>query len=145
MSNVDLDAILDISLDDLEDLPEFKPFPAGTHLIKASFESKVVNDKPAVEFRMTMIETQEYTVEVDDAAKCKEGDETSILCTLDNEYGQGNLKKLAKPFGEMLGTSRLSEIVESVKDIECAVVTTLRKDKNDPDKKYTQDKEIVVG
>ena len=145
MSDINIDELLDISLDDLNDLPEFKPFPAGSHLIKMTMDKKEVNEKPCVEIKLVMVETVELAKEVSEDKKCVECDETSSLCVLTNEYGQGNLKAICKPIGEALGTSNLSEIVASVKDLECAVTTTLRKDKNDPDKFYTQIKQVTLG
>jgi hypothetical protein len=138
----DLDNLLDITLDDLEDLPSFEPFPAGAHQVLASFATKDINGKAAVELSLKLVET----VELDDstAKPPKAGDVSSTMFMLDNEYGRGNLKKCAAPFGEALQFSTIREIVEGVKEVECVVLTSVRVDKNDPDKKYLQVKEINV-
>lgn len=141
----DLDNLLDATLDDLEDLPEFKPFPAGAHRVTASFEQKEINNKPAIELSFKLIETIELAdPNTPEEEQCKEEDTANTMFLLDNEYGRGNLKKCAAPFGEAMSLSSLRDIIEQVKDVECVVITGLRKDKNDPDKKYLQVKELQV-
>lgn len=138
----EVDDLLDVTLDDLEDLPEFKPFPAGAHRALASFEQKEINGKTAVELTLKLLETIEQSDPQEEASK--PGDSCSTAFMLDNEYGRGNLKKCATPFGAALGFSSIREIIEGVKEVECVVVTSVRKDKNDPDKKYLNIKEIQV-
>ena len=135
--------LLDATLDDLEDLPEFKPFNPGAHKVSATFSQKEINGKQAIELSLTLIETMEL------ADPQQEPDAPGTSCStaymLDNEYGRGNLKKCAAPFGEALGFATIREIVEGVKDVECLVLTTIRKDKNDPDRHYLNIKEIHVS
>lgn len=138
----DLDNLLDSTLDDLEDLPSFAPFSAGAHKVLATFGTKEINGKSAVTLDFKMIESLELANPQDTMPK--EGDSAGTMFMLDNEFGRGNLKKAAAPFAEMVGSSGLRAIVEGVQDVECVVITSLRKDKNDPDKKYLQIKEIQV-
>jgi hypothetical protein len=135
--------LLDANLDDLEDLPEFKPFQPGAHKVVASFEEKTINDQQAVELSFKLIETLELSdpqAEVD-----APGMECSMAFFLENEFARGNLKKCALPFGAALGLGTIREIVEGVKEVECLILTTLRKDKNDPDRFYLNVKEIQVA
>ncbi len=145
MSNID--DLLDATLDDLEDLPEFKPFPPGAHKVEASFELKKINDKAAIELDFKLLET----VELSDPAlpeeeQSKPGDTSNTMFMLDNEYGRGNLKKTAAPFYEALGCSSLRELCETAKNIECMIITSIRVDKKDPDdvRRYLNVKEIQV-
>ncbi len=138
----ELDALLDVTLDDLADLPSFEPYAPGAHRVLATFSTKEINGKNAVELSFKMLECMELVNENDEAPK--EGDESNTMFMLDNEFGQGNLKKCAVPFAAALNISTIREVVEQVKDVECLIVTSLRKDKNDPDKKYLQVKEIQV-
>ena len=137
-----LDNLLDATLDDLEDLPEFTPFKPGAHKVTASFEEKEINDKQSVELSFVLIETLELADSQEE--KDAPGHISSIAFMLDNEYGRGNLKKCAVPFGEALGLSTIREIVEGVKDVECLILTTVRKDKQDPDRLYLNVKEIQI-
>lgn len=138
----ELDSLLDTTLDDIDDLPSFEPFPAGAHKVLASFEQKEINNHPAIELSLKMIETIELADPT--AATPKPGDTANTMFLLDNEFGLGNFKKCAMPFGEAMQFSTMREIVEGVKEVECVVMTSVRKDKNDPDKKYLNVKEIAV-
>lgn len=148
-----MDALLDETLDDLEDLPEFKPFPPGAHQVYATFEQKVINDKPAIELAFKLIETLEFANAQDATDEegnptTKAGDTSNTMFMLENEFGRGNLKKCATPFGEALGLSTIRQIVEEVKDVECIILTSIRTDKKDPNdlKYYLNVKELqVVG
>ena len=135
------DNMLDATLDDLNDLPEYAVLPAGAHQCLASFEEKEVNGKACVELRLKLIQHLELANPTTDKP-LEPGAECSMLFMLDNEYGQGNFKKLAKPFAAAMGLSSLRDIVEQVKNIEVAAVTSLRADKNDKDKFYLNVKEL---
>lgn len=138
----DLDNLLDATLDDLEDLPSFTPFPCGAHRVLATFEEKDINGNPAIELNFKLVET----IELSDAndATPKEGDTSNTMFMLNNEYGRGNLKKCAMPFGAALELSKIRDIIEQVTDVECIIITGLRVDKNDKEKFYLQVKEIEV-
>lgn len=142
MSDLNINDLLDATLDDLEDLPEFKPFQPGIHRVLASLEFKEVNSKQAVELSFKLMETMELA----DASMepQKEGSEASILFMLDNEFGRGNMKKLLKPFGESLGTGVIRDVIESTTNTECLIVTGYRKNKDDPSSPFMQVKEIRV-
>lgn len=137
-----LDDLLDATLDDLEDLPEIKPFTAGAHRCTLSFSSKEVNSKPAVEAEFTYLET----VELADpqAVAPKAGDKASSLFFLDNEYGRGKFKKLAAKFSALAGSSNLRTIVETVKDVEIILINSIKVDKSDSTKEYLEIKEVEI-
>jgi len=141
----ELDQLLDSTLDDLEDLPSFTPFPIGAHKVLATFELKEINGKNAVELNFKLLETLELAdASVDFDTYPKAGDTSNTMFMLDNEFGRGNLKKCAMPFGAALGFATTREIIEGVKEVECIILTGLRTDKNDPDKQYLQVKEIQI-
>lgn len=123
-SNIDL---LDSTLDDLADLPEFKIFPNGAHRCTISFEEKTVNDHPSVEVKLRVLETVELANSGDDPLA--PGDEGSILYMLDNEFGQGGLKALLQPLGAATGFSRLRQIMEAASGMTVKVVTKRRQNK----------------
>ena len=142
MSDDILGSLLDSTLDDLKDLPSFKPYPIGGHQVFVTFEPKEVNKKKGIEVQFKYISVVQL-VNADDVPP-EAGDECSIFCDLENEYGQGNFKAMATPFAEKFGTTSLRQVVEQVKAMECVIVTGLRSDKNDADKKYLQVKELAV-
>lgn len=138
----DMDALLDMELDDIEDLPEFKPFPGGCYAVAATMEQKKIGEHSCIELALKLVSVQEMVdpSEVPPA----EGDEASVLYMLDNEFGLGKLKVVAKQFAEFAGSEKLRDIVNAVKDVQCMVITGIRKDKNDTSKKYMDIKEIAV-
>lgn len=138
----DLDTLLDATLDDLEDLPTFTPFAAGAHRVLATMEGKEINNKPCVELKLTMVDVMELADP--NGAQPKVGDEANTLYFLDNEIGRGKYKAVASSFGKALNLSNLREIVEQVTDVECVIVNSITIDKNDPDKKYLNIKELQV-
>jgi hypothetical protein len=137
-----MNALLDATLDDIADLPEFKNYPIGAHKVLATFTTKQIAGKDAIELSFKYQECMGLADENDAAPAA--GDTCSTMFMLDNEFGQGNFKKCAKPFAEALGFRTLRDIIEGVKDVECVILTGLRADKNDKEKLYMQVKEIQV-
>ena len=139
----EIDSLLDSTLDDLEDLPSFKPFPAGAHRVNVSLSIKKINDAEAVEMSLVLLETMEMADA--QAEPAKPGDTSSVLFMLNNEFGLGNLKKCCIPLSEALETSSIRETIEAAQNVECVVLTALRADKNDKDKFYLNIKELQVA
>ena len=131
MSNTDfnIDNILDGTLDDLADLPEFKPYPAGTHRAVISFEQKVVNKHPSFEVKLKGIETVELPAG-SDAEPISAGMEGTVLYMLDNEMGQGKFKQLLKMLAGDDASKTNRQIIEDANNAEVLVVTTLRPNKD---------------
>lgn len=136
--------LLDATLDDLEDLPTYAPYPAGVHRVLATFTEKEGKDKAQlIELSFKALNTEELVDPAKDTP-IEAGDETSVSYMLDNEWGQKFFKKDALPFGEHFATRSLREIVEQTTDIECLIVTSLRQDKSDKTKFYMDVKEIHI-
>lgn len=138
----ELDALLDLTLDDIEDLPSFEPFTPGYYKVGITLDTKEVNEHPSVEMELKLLEVIEL---VDNTAKPPAvGDTSSILFMLDNEFGLGKLKAAVVPIAEALGVASIREAVDNCKDVECAVALTARKDKNDTSKMYQGIAELKV-
>ena len=131
MSDIDLDSILDSSIDDLADLPEFGIYPSGAHRVSIKWESKEVNKHPSMEMKMVMIETVELS-SPDTDEPVAAGTESSALFMLDNEFGQGAFKKIMKALAQACGTQKISETVEASNGMEVTVVVVTKPDKKDP-------------
>lgn len=138
----DLDSLLDATLDDLDDLPEFKPYVAGTHRVLATFSTKEINNK--VVFALDFVYVDCIELADTQEAEPKQGDTAGAIFMMDNKWGSGNFKMCAAPFYEALGLSNNRQLLEQVQSIECAIVTSIRVDKNDPDKKYLDIKQIAL-
>jgi len=145
MSEQSMDNLLDGTLDDIADLPEFKNFEAGAHRVTASWSLKEIdNHGMCPEVKFVLVETMEKADE--QAAGGAAGDECSALFMLDNEFGAGKFKANLLPFAEALGLTKPRDIIEAAQDVDCVIITGLRTDKKNPDKVYLDIKEIqVVG
>ena len=136
-------SLLDASIDDLADLPEFAVYPAGVHTVNIDWEQKEVNKHPSVELKMTLVETVELANPGDDKPLTA-GAEASVLFMLDNEFGQGNLKDVMKVLAGICGTSKISETMEAAKGLEVTVVVKTKPDKKDPDVMRMNIKKMLV-
>lgn len=128
---LDFDSILDSSIDDLADLPEFGMYPSGAHKVIIKWEQKEVNKHPSMEMKMTMVETVELANPATDQPVAP-GLESSALFMLDNEFGQGVFKRIMKSIAEACGTSKISETIEASQGMEVTVVVTVKPDRKDP-------------
>ena len=143
MSNqTDLDSILDSSIDDLADLPEFGVYPNGVHKVIIQWESKTVNNKPALELKMKAVETVELSNPAADKP-LETGAEGSVLYFLDNEFGQGKMKAVMKALAVSLGTSSIKETIEASGGMEVQVVCKVRQNK-DKTQSYTDVTKVIV-
>jgi hypothetical protein len=126
-NSADLDSLLDMDLDDLADLPEFKVFPAGAHRCIMKLEKKMIGTHPAWELGLKLQETLELT----DAAEVapEAGTESSVAYMMDNEFGQGKFKELVKPLAAHYGVTKVAEVVEQSNGAEVVVVTKVRQNK----------------
>jgi hypothetical protein len=141
-NQMDLDAILESSIEDLADLPEFVVYPAGVHSVTIQWESKTVNNHPCMELKMKAVETIELANPATDTPLTR-GTEAGCLFMLDNEFGQGAFKSIIKTLAAATGTNKISEAVEASNGMEVQVVTKVRMSK-DKSQSYTDVKKVLV-
>lgn len=154
---MDMDDLLDATIDDLQDAPEFKPFPAGIHKVIVKTEFKDVGDwKNVPNITLTAIETMELSDPNKDEP-VKEKDSTSVAFVfkrkdeadniVPNEFAQGQFKVLMQNLkdGGVPGNSN-REIFEAANGMEVLAVTGVREDKRDKNniKRYTEIKQFSV-
>lgn len=136
-----LDSLLDGSIDDIADLPEFAVYPAGAHRVIVNFQEKEVNGKSAVEMKMALVQTIEQT---DPTAQALEpGAETSVLYSLDNEFGQGKFKAVIKVLAAHHNTTSARATMEASNGMEVVVLTKVRANK-EKTQNYTDVVELTV-
>lgn len=138
---------LDETLDDLADLPDTKPWPAGAY--NFSMVVKRQKDKKgAYIVEMTHKETLEVVnANTPEDQLPKVGDKSTVFITTKkkdgttNEFGQGQLKLVLKPLAELYGTQSIGEIIEQCKGgADMAGVLTVQKSK---DEAYPDDKQGI--
>jgi hypothetical protein len=140
--DVNMDALLDGTLDDLADAPSFEPFHPGAHKVTIEIEGPiVVNKHPAFKLAMKLVET----VELEDKSLTPQvpGSAAEVLYMMDNELGQGNFKKLLGALNATFQAANNRGIIEAAKGTECLVITKVRPNK-DKSAFYTEVKEISV-
>ena len=123
-----IDNILDMTLEDLADMPSISLFPNGAHKVK--LETKIDTKKASVQMTMHYIEPLELADPT--SATPAAGDKNSVFFHLKkkdgtaNEYAQGALKAIVKVLQGSFGGSTTTEVLENAKDAEIAVVTKIR-------------------
>ena len=156
-TNLSFDDLLDGTLDDLKDIPEFKPFAAGAHKMTLKFDAtKKINEMPAIEVKLTIIESVELANPEDTPPA--PGDTSNVLYMLkkkddkgvvvDNELAQGQFKELMKALSPAFPDAKSNrEIMAAAEGYEVLGVTSIRenkKDKNDI-KRYTSLDTVLLG
>ena len=128
----------DEMLDDLADLPEVKPYPAGAHLAKMTItkkDGKVADGKKSPPSYMAAFEYVNV-LELTDPSKTppNAGDKAFVNIYTKkkdgtpNEFGQGQLKVLLAPISERTGLKSVNELLEATKaGVEVAITTGIKK------------------
>lgn len=147
MSDVNFD-LLDGSIDELADLEAFSPIPAGTHKVSIKWDTKAINEKPAVTMKMTVLETIEMASSTEEPPEAgKEADMAFILTKDDGEpntMGQGQLKEILSTLRETFGGDTGRETMEASDGAEVMVTLKVRASKNDPDQKFNGIKKLWI-
>lgn len=135
---LDMDSLLDATVDQLADTPEFKPFPTGTHLCVLTLEQRNKDPKkPAISWKLTAIET----IELKDAEKdqpVKAGDTCSGLFSFVkddgtvNELAQGQFKEIMRPLSGHFKTASNRDTLAAVAEgVTVAVTMSQREGKKE--------------
>lgn len=140
-TSFDLDQLLDGTLDDLADAPEYRPWPAGTHrfTLKLEFDTKV---KSVIYAKLKLLETIE---QVDSEEKPLEvGAEANLRYDLSNEYAQGNFKRILVAAAAHFGAKKNSELIQEMNNVECLGITKQIVSKKNKDAVYTDLVELQI-
>lgn len=131
MSNID--NLLNVSLDNIDDLPSTSAWPIGAHQAKVTMELNVKKaDNPSIIVRATLLATEEQADP--EATPSKPGDQYTWFYSLlkkdksVNEYAQQQLKTYfgvpATEAGLLDGGASLGTLVEAYKDGVEMLLTT---------------------
>lgn len=146
--NVSMDDLLDGTLDDLADMPEFKPFAPGAHKLKLNFTQKTINEAPSIELKLTVIESVELS-NPDDTPPAV-GDTTNVLFKMKtkgddgklvrNEMAEAQFKKLLTDLAPAFPEAKSNrDIMTAAEGYEVLGVTGIWENKRDKNniKRYT--------
>lgn len=145
---IPIENLMDASLDDVADLPAFEIPPKGHYKLRLEKFEQVTtsSDKPATSMRIVVVSTLELTNKSE--APIKDGTKFGPLFMMDNEFGQGAFKQVAKAFAKGLGmvSPKVSEIM-ALTNIEFTAAVGQRQDKNDKERFYPTlaNIEVVAG
>lgn len=144
----DIESLLDANLDDLADMPEFKPFPVGGHKVTIQWDYSELKEKKIIKLSATYIEPVEIA---DGATPPAAGDKTTVTFFLRkkdgtvNEFGEGQWKAMLEGLSERFpGSAR--EIMDASNGAEVLLITKQQIDKSDKNdiKVYTKFEKIAV-
>ena len=149
----DMADILDGTLDDLADIPEFKPYPNDAHKVTITMERRQEGEgkdtKDSVFVKMTAIETVEL-VTPKASPEDEKGDlpleagaVATVMYNLKNEFGQGQFKELMKAYAGIHGNKPLKDLMVDAQNSTAVVVTKQRQNK-DKTQTFTQIENIVL-
>jgi len=136
----DMDSLLESTIEDLADAPEFRPFVQGAHVVDLTLsrsdkiDEKTKKPEPVFLCKIKLVETQEQTDPTE--APLEVGAETTIRFRMDNPYGEGDFKKVAGEIAAHFKCANVREVLEAAKNLRCLVVTTNRKGKKRDDGTY---------
>lgn len=136
--------MLDMSIDDIDDLPSFEIPVNGIYTMKFSVALKVVKDKDCVEANFEVLECNEQNDP--EAVPTKPGTKFSILFMLDNEISLGKMKELLLPLAAHFDERNMLKLItDTCKDVIIAAKVKRRADKNDADKFYADVSGVTVA
>lgn len=142
--------LLDATLDDMKDLPQWITFPAGVYKVKPSVKmekKKVKNEEVTViTVGATLLEVREINNKEEVAPEI--GAVTSVAYNWENEYGQGGLKNLLKPIGAATGAAKVTDLLELLNTADSVLlVMGVREGKaqdNKPAAKFQQFTDLIL-
>ena len=148
--NNDIDALLDGTLDDLADIPEFVvPNPGSWIAEIISFETKEINKMKSPELKLKfteLIEAADESLEPQ-ALPLEAGTLYSFFYEdgKPNEFAQGSFKEIIAALKPVVGGDKNSEVMANSKGAMVAVTTGVRLDKKDSTKRYLQIKQLTAA
>lgn len=129
---VDFDKFDSLNIDDIEDVPGFGAWPAGTYTAKLTLTKKEVKFKdgpaPCVEASFKLVVTNE----LQDPTQSEPvvDSVTSTLMNLENKYGLANFKGIGQKVVAYFGCAgNVSSVVDACQEVDC-VVTLSAKETN---------------
>lgn len=137
---------LDMSLDDIADLPGFMTPPTGAYkVIQLSTERKEVGEHAAMELKFKLIDVLELNEDNLDENETppKTGDEFSMLFMLDNEFGVGALKAYLKPIAERAKTTSVKDTLKAGDNMELLLVLHRKFDRK-KDQHFSKIKQVAL-
>ena len=130
-----LDALLDASMDDLDDLPPVGVPPSGHYNLTVTFGLKEIGEEKkeviCAEYVVDAVNELKNEDEASEVAPGQSFMEFFHITKRDgtpNTYGIGKLKESLKPYVERAGTSNIRELINTVN--QWAITASLKRKQN---------------
>lgn len=148
---VDIEALLNASMDDLDDLPPVGTPPSGHYNLSLTMSiEEMGDDKRQVIFANYVIDAINELKDESEAAEVAVGQkfrEGFFILKKDgkvNEFGIGTLKERLKPMVAVYNTDKIGELVAQTKQVAIAASVKRTVNKKDPDNFNLSIKDMIV-
>ena len=128
------DTLLDKSLDDLKDLPEFKIPDTGIYKLSVKVEMKEINKKPAIvaKFKVReVVELEDSSIPETERSKAGDGFDIPFMLRNEdgtpNELGEGRFKEFSAPFANHFEEKNLRTLVTEKLNSEVDITAKIKK------------------
>lgn len=124
---------LDMSIDDIEDLPSFLQPPTGAYIlvlnegiVEKTLETADKEDSDIFELAFTIKEILEFDkADLDEGEDPpKVGDTYTVSFQRTNKFGMGYFKEVVKPIADRIGSKQLGNIIGASKGMEFMALLT---------------------
>lgn len=146
-----IDALLDASMDDIEDLPPIGVPPTGHYNLEVTATREQSQDKKSEYIKFS------YTVlEVNDVKNPEEAADAAVGMKFDNIFSPvkkdgtantlsiGLMKQALAPFSQHFGTPKIGETIANINKVSIAASLVRRQDKKDEDRYRFALKDVVI-
>jgi hypothetical protein len=146
-----IDALLDASMDDLDDLPPVGVPPSGHYNFTVTFGIKEMGDDKkqivAADYVVDAINELKDEDERSEVAIGQQFTEFFYVTKKDgtkNTYGIGTLKARLAPYAERFGETKIGELVKSVKQVAITATVKRRVNRKNEDHWNVDVKDVVL-
>lgn len=130
--NMEIKAVtLDMSLDDIDDLPQYLQPPTGSYImvledgiVEKEIQQEGKESIPVFEaaLKIKIVGEIDKSSLDEDEEMPKPGDTFTMTFNRTNQFGMGNFKEFLKPIAKKLGQTNIGVIMGASKGLEVAVI-----------------------
>lgn len=146
----DFDALMNASMDDLDDLPPVGVPPSGHYTLSVTASrEKSESGSEYIKFTYAVVDINELKDPNEAGQVAKDQKFTQMFSPFKkdgsvNEWGVGFLKEAVAPFAAHFGTKGIGETLQTINQVVVAASLTRRPDRKDPDRMNFTLKDVVI-
>ena len=146
-----LDALLDASMDDLDDLPPMGVPPSGHYSLNIAFDIATIGEENkeviVAKYIVESINELKDTEEASEVAIGQQFAEFFHITKKDgspNTFGIGKLKQRLKPYVDRVGSNSIRELINGVKDFKIAATVKRTQNRKNEDAHNVDIRDVVL-